>query len=110
MYHYLGRLCKFPLKVNQRISYALEKYIKTLFFSHRGGNFRSKFLSRQAYQDAVNHVFEKQKDNCFRNNEVLPVLVKYNGIIRNDIEENLKLYRVVRVILPKYCVQIYKNQ
>ena len=54
-----------------------------------GGNLRSKFLSRQAYQDVANHVFEKQKDNCFRNYEVLRVLIKYNGIIRNNIEEIL---------------------
>ena len=66
-----------------------------------GGNFRSKFLSRQAYQDAVNHVFEKRKDICFRNYEILRVLIIYNGIIRNDIEENIKLYRVVRVIPKK---------
>ena len=82
----------------------LEKCIKTLFFHHRGGNFRSKLLSPQAYQDAANHVFEKRKDNCFRNYEVLRVLIKYKGIIRNDIEENIKLYRVVRVIPPKYYV------
>ena len=74
------------------------KYIKTLFFPHRGGNFRSKFLSRQDYQDAANHVFEKRKDNNFRNYEVLRVLIKYNGIIRNDIEENIQFYRVGRVI------------
>ena len=92
------------------VSSVLEKCIKTLFFPHRGGNFRSKFLSRQAYQDVANHVFEKQKDNCFRNYEVLGVLIKYYGIIRNDIEENIKFYRVVRVIFPKYYVQIHKNQ
>ena len=92
------------------VSSVLEKCIKTLFFPHRGGNFGSKFQSRQAYQDAANHVFEKRKDNCFRNYEVLRVLIKYNGIIRNDIEENIKFYRVVRVIPPKYYVQIYKNQ
>ena len=86
------------------VSCVLEKCIKTLFFPHRGGNIRSKFLSRQAYQDAANHVFEKQTDNCFRNYEVLRVLIKYNGIIRNDIEENIKFYRLVRVILPKYNV------
>ena len=71
------------------VSSVLEKYIKTLFFPHRGGNFRSKFLSRQAYQDATKHVFKKQKDNCFRNYEVLQVLIEYNGIIRNDIGEIL---------------------
>ena len=43
-------------------------------------------MSRQAYQDAANYVFEKQKDNCFRNYEVLRVLIKYNGITRNNIE------------------------
>ena len=83
------------------VSSVLEKCIKTLFFPHRGGNYRSKFLSRQAYQDAANHVFGKRKDNCFRNYEVLRVLIKYNGIKRNDIEEKIKFYRVVRVIPPK---------
>ena len=86
------------------VSSVLEKCIKTLFFPHRGGNLRSEYLSRQAYQDAANHVFEKRKDNCFRNYEVLRVLNKYNGIIRNNIEENIKFYRVVRVIPPKYYV------
>ena len=80
------------------VSSVLEKCIKTLFFPHRGGNFRCRFLSRQAYQDMANHVFEKRKDNGFRNYEVLRVLIKYNGIIRNDIQENIKFYRVVRVI------------
>ena len=80
------------------VSSVLEKCITTLFFPHRGGNLRSKVLSRQAYQHVANHGFEKRKDNCFRNYEVLGVLVKNNGIIRNDIEENIKCYRVVRVI------------
>ena len=92
------------------VSSVLEKCIKTLFFPHMGGNLRSKFLSRQAYQDAANHVFETQKDTCFINYEVWRVLIKYNGIIRNDIEENIKFYMVVRVIPPKYYVQTYKNQ
>ena len=92
------------------VSSVLEKCIKTLFFLHMGGNFRCRFLSRQAHQDTANHVFEKRKDNCFGNYEVLRVLLKNNGIIRNDIEENIKFYRVVRVIPQKYYVQIYKNQ
>ena len=75
-----------------------------------GANLRSKFLCRQAYQDAANHVFEKRKDNCFRNYEVFRVLIKHNGIIRNNIDENIKFYRVVRVIPPKNYVLIYKNQ
>ena len=84
------------------VSSVLEKCIKTLFFPYRGGSFRCRFLSRQAYRNTANHVFEKRKDNCFRNYEVLRVLIKYNGIIRNDKEENIKFYRVVRVIPPKY--------
>ena len=86
------------------VSSVLEKMHLNAVFPHRGGNLRSKFLSRQAYQDAANHVFEKRKDNCFINYEVLRVLIKYNGIIRNNIEENIKFYRVVRVIPPKYYV------
>ena len=77
---------------------------KNAVFPHRGGKLRSKFLSRQAYQDAANHVFEKRKDNCFRNYEVLRVLIKYNGITRNNIEEDIKFYRVVRVIPKKNYV------
>ena len=115
MYHHLRRYCKFSPKVNQRISYARSKCIgknalKRCFFQHMGGKFRSKFLSRLAYQNAANHVFEKRKDDCFRNYEILRVLIKYNGIIRNDIEENIKFYRVVRIIPQKHYVQIYKNQ
>ena len=83
------------------VSSVLEKMHLNDVFPHRGGNLRSKFLSRQAYQDAANHVFEERKDNCFRNYEVLRVLIKYNGITRNNIEENMKFYRVVRVIPPK---------
>ena len=45
-----------------------------------------------------------------RNYEVLRVLIKYNGITRNNIEENIKFYRVVRVIPKKNYVLIYKNQ
>ena len=77
-------------------------------FLHRDGILRSKSLSNQAYQDAANHVFEKRKDNCFRNYEVLRVLIKYNGIIRSNIEENIKFYRVVRVIPQKYYVKFIK--
>ena len=88
----------------------LKKCIKTLFFPHRGGNFKIKFLSRQTYQDAANHVFEKQKDYCFGKYEALRVLIKYKGIIRNDIEENIQFYRVVRVIPPKCYVKMYENQ
>ena len=51
-----------------------------------------------------NHVFEKRNDNCFRNYEVLRVLIKYNGITRNNIEENIKFYRIVRVIPQKNYV------
>ena len=90
------------------VSSVLEKCIKTLFFPPRGGNFRRKLLSGQAYQDAANHVFEKQKDYCFRNYEVLRVLIKYNGIIRNDIEENIKFYRVVRVIPQNTMFKLIK--
>ena len=73
---------------------------KRCFSTQGWQHLKSKFLSRQAYQNAANHVFEKRKDNCFRNYEVLLVLIKYNGIIRNDIGENIKFYRVVRVIPP----------
>ena len=87
------------------VSSVLEKCIKTLFF-HTG----MATLSRQAYQDAANHVFEKRKDNCLRNYEVLRVLIKYNGITRNNIEENIKFYRVVRVIPKKTMFKFIQNQ
>ena len=57
-----------------------------------------------------NHVFEMRKDNCFRNFEVLHVLIKNNGITRNDIEANIRFYRVVRVIPSKILCSNYKNQ
>ena len=41
--------------------------------------------------------------------EVLRVLINYNGIIRNYIEENIQFYRVVRVIPQKYYVHLYKK-
>ena len=79
-------ISKYPMLVSKCIKRCFSKQI---------GNFRSKFLSRQAYQDATYHVFEKQKDYCFRNYEVLRVLINYIGIIRNDIETNIQFYRVV---------------
>ena len=51
--------------------------------------------------------FEKRKAYCFRNYDVLRVLINYNGIIRNDTEANIKVYWAVRVIPQKYYVQIY---
>ena len=75
-----------------------------MFFRYRGDSFGSRFLSRQAYQDAVNHVFEKRNDYCFRNYQVLRVFIKHNGITRNNIEANTLFYRVVRVIPQKYHV------
>ena len=74
------------------------KCTKTEHFSHEGSNFASNLPSRQACQNAVNHVFEKQIYNFLRITQVLRILTKNNGIIRNDIEENVLFYRVVRVI------------
>ena len=76
----------------------------SIFFRYRGDSFGSRFLSRQAYQDAVNHVFEKRNDYCFRNYQVLRVFIKHNGITRNNIVANTLFYRVVRVIPQKYHV------
>ena len=55
-------------------------------------------------------MFLKSEDNCFRNYEVLWVLIKYNGVIRNDIEENIKFYRLVRVIPLNTMFRFIKNQ
>ena len=80
------------------ISSVLVKCTKTEYFSHGGSNFASNFPSRQACQNAVNHVFEKQIYMFRRIDQVLCIFTKNNGIIRNDIEENVLFYRVVRVI------------
>ena len=69
-----------------------------LFFTWGGGNFASGFPSRQACQNAVNHVFEYQINMFRRIDHVLRIFTKNNGIIRNDIEGNVLFYRVVRVI------------
>ena len=53
-------------------------------------------------------IFLKRKDNCFRNYEVLWVLIKYNGITRNNIEENIKFYRVVGVSPQKTMFKFIK--
>ena len=42
------------------MSSVLVKCTKTEYFSHGGSNFASNLPSRQACQNAVNHVFEKQ--------------------------------------------------
>ena len=74
------------------------KCTKTEYFSHGGSNFASDFLSRQACQNAVNHVIEKQIYIFLRTGQVLRFYIKNNDIIRNDIEENVLFYRVVRVV------------
>ena len=80
------------------ISSVLVKCTKTEYFSNGGSNFASDFPSRQACQNAVNHLFEKQIYIFLRITQVLRIFTKNNGIIRNDIEENVLFYRVVRVI------------
>ena len=74
------------------------KCTKAEYFSHGGSNFASDFPSRQACQNAVNHVFEKQIYIFLRIDLVLRFFTKNDGIIRNDIEGNVLFYRVVRVI------------
>ena len=80
------------------ISSVLVKCTKIEYFSHGGSNFASNFPSRQAYQNAVNHVFEKQMYILLRITQVLRFFTKNNDIITNDIEGNVLFYRVVRVI------------
>ena len=82
---------------NSRSS-VLVKCTKTEYFSHGGSNFASDLPSRQACQNAVNHVFELQIYMFHRIDQVLCIFTKNNGIIRNDIEGNALFYRVVRVI------------
>ena len=69
-----------------------------VFFSHRGCNFASNFSGRQSCQNGINHVFEKQVYIFLETDQVLRFCTKNNGIIRNDIEENVLFYRKVRVI------------
>ena len=73
-------------------------------FSTQGWQLKKQISEPSGISNAANHVCEKRKDNCFRNYEVLRVLIKYNGITRNNIEENIKFYRVGRVIPPKNYV------
>ena len=73
------------------------KFTKTEYFSHGGNNFASHFSSRQACQNNVNHVFEKQIYIFLRITYVLRIFTKNTGLIRNDIEENVLFYRVIRV-------------
>ena len=68
-----------------------------VFFT-RGSNFASNFPSRQACQSAVNDDFEQKIYIFLRIDQVLRILTQNNFIIRNDIEVNVLLYRVVRVI------------
>ena len=81
------------------ISSVLVKCTKTEYFSHGCCNFTSDFPSRQAFQNAVNHVSEKQIYIFLRIDQVLRFFfIKNNGIIRNNIKGNVLFYRVVRVI------------
>ena len=60
-----------------------------VFFT-QGGNFASNFPSRQACQNAVNHVFGKQIYVFFlKIDQVLRFCTKNNGIVRKDFEENV---------------------
>ena len=68
-----------------------------VFFT-RGSNFASNFPSHQACQNAVDHVFKTKIYIFLRITQVLRIFTKNNGIIRNDFEENVLFYRVVRVI------------
>ena len=75
-----------------------------IVFSHGGSNFASNFPSRRACQNAVNHVFEKQIYSLLRIDQDLRFCTKTNGIIRNDIEENVLFYRLVRVMDPSLVI------
>ena len=75
------------------------KCTKTEYFSHWGSSFASVFPSRQACQNVVYHIFVKQIYTSLRITQFFRVFfTKTNGIIRNDIEGNVLIYRVVRVI------------
>ena len=74
------------------------KCTKTEYFSHGGSNFANDFPSRQACQNAVNHVLNSKFIFFFELIKFYAFLLKNNGIIRNDIEGFFLFYRVVRVI------------
>ena len=75
-----------------------------IVFSHGGTNFASDFPSRQACRNAVNHVFEKQIHNLLKIDQDLRFDTKNNGTIRNDIEENVLFYRLVRAMDPSLVI------
>ena len=61
-FHPLGRWSYFSQKHSETAPYSISsvlvKCTKTEYFSHGGSNFASNFPSRQAFQNAINHVFE----------------------------------------------------
>ena len=69
-----------------------------VLFHTWGSNYASGFSSRQACQNAVNHVCESQMYSFLRIDQVLRIFTKNNGIIKNYIEGNALFYRNVRVI------------
>ena len=81
------------------MSSVLVKCTKTEYFLRGDSNFTIGFPSRQACQNAVNHVFEKHIYIFLRITQVLRFCTRNKGIFRNDIEENVLFYRVVRIIL-----------
>ena len=83
--------------------------MKTECFSHGGSNFASDSPSRQARQNVVYHVFGKQIYDFLRIDQVLRFCTENNGIIRNDIEENVLFYSVEIVIPHKLYLQKKKK-
>ena len=64
------------------MSRVLVKCTKTEYFSHGGSNFASNYFpSRQACQNAVSHVFEKQIYIFLRITQVLRVLLKITVLL-----------------------------
>ena len=70
--------------------------MKTEYFSHVDSNFASDF--RDVKHVRINHVFEKHIYIFLRITQILHFCTKSKGIIRNDVEENVLFYGVVRVI------------
>ena len=67
---------------------------KTEYCSHGGSNFANDFLSRQACQNAVYQVLYFSSNYS----SFMGFFTRNNGIIMNNIEKNVLLYSVVRVI------------
>ena len=81
---------------------------KNAVFSTQGWQLNKQISEPSGISGCGKSCFKRRINNCFRNYEVLRVLIKYNGNISNDIEENIQFYRVVRVIPQNTMFKLIK--